>query len=109
MPRYHVPYRGEPQPKYPKPRRKVRNLRRERWLDWFSIGIPLAVAIGFVVIGFVFHKDMETNALGVIFFGAISGLVFTALIYDATKSVNRFRKGYDIDISDSEEEVRKPS
>ncbi|MBI5297118.1 MAG: prepilin peptidase [Chloroflexi bacterium] len=107
MARYHVPYRGEPQRKYPKPRRQVRNLRRERWLDWLSMGIPLFATIALIVFGVVFHRDMEVIALGIIFSGAIFGLTVTASIHDAAKSINRFRRGYDIDISNSEEERQR--
>lgn len=104
MARYHMPYRGEPQRKYSKPRRQVRNLRSERCLDRLSMGIPLFATIALIMFGLFFHRDLEVIALGIIFSGAIFGLTVTASIHDATKSINRFRKGYDIDVSNSEEE-----
>ena len=40
------------------------------------------------------------------FLVGVLGLVFTASIADGTKSINRFREGYDFDLSITEEDEK---
>jgi hypothetical protein len=95
----HLPYRGEPQPHYPKRPRQVRNLRLERVRDVLSIGIPLVLSLAVMIWGFFYPQDEKNTALGIMFMLGLIGLVFTASIADGAKSINRFRKGYDFDSS----------
>jgi hypothetical protein len=104
----HLPYRGEPQPKLPKRRRQIRDLKTERRKA--STTIFLIVFVGLLISGFAIFisADSTTEFLqrGLIVLVFLLPLVFA--INSGFKSVNKFRKGYDIDISgESESENSK--
>lgn len=104
--RYPIPYRGQPRPHYPKRPRRIRNLRLERIRDRLSIGIPLLLSITVLIGVFFYPQDDKNTALGIMFLVGVLGLVFTASIADGTKNINRFREGYDFDLSITEEDEK---
>ncbi|HMB23679.1 MAG: hypothetical protein ACM33V_10785 [Chloroflexota bacterium] len=112
MPGAHLPYRGEPVPDFPKPKKRVRNLRQERITRVLILGI--CILIMSTLLG-VLLSSLQTNSgdytvAFVTGFAILVLLCITIAIADGLKSINRFRKGYDIDISrEAEEAVRDPS
>jgi hypothetical protein len=102
--RYQQPYRGQPRPKYPKPDRQIRNLRKERLRDQANVGAFLLLSISALVVGMINYQDHnDGNTLGFFIIIFIFGLFITASINDGTKKINKFRDGYDFDASILEE------
>ena len=101
--RHHLPYRGEPKPKYPKRRRQLRNLKAERR----QIAITLLVI--FILTAFVLSivllspVDESRNKFAASIVVLIVASILTIAILSGITSLNKFRKGYDVDISDEPE------
>ena len=102
--RHQVPYRGEPQPKFPKRRRQFRNLQAER--RQIAITLLLIFIITALVLSLVlFSPDNESrNKFAASIVVLIVALILTITILSGITSVNKFRRGYDVDISDEPEE-----
>ena len=103
----HLPYRGEPQPKFPKRRRQFRNLRTERREGATTIFLIILVVV--LIIGFaIFNSSDSTTEFlqrSLIVLVFISPVILA--IINGFKSVNKFRKGYDIDVSNETEKDDK--
>jgi hypothetical protein len=96
--RGHVPYRGDGQPRYSKPRRRFVNLKEERW----ETALSILFFIVFVSCGLgsaIFSTspgENNTTDIAALVIGAI--LILTFIV--GMLSLNKFRKGYDVDISE---------
>lgn len=97
--RGHIPYRGEPWPKYPKPRRQIRDLHKELLTDKTTIGLFLGLSIAALITGMLIKKSSDGLELGVFVIIFILGLALTAAVADGNKSINKFRDDYDFDSS----------
>ncbi len=102
--RFPQPYRGQPRPKYPKPRKQFRNLRKEMLTDRITIGLFLFLSLTILIVGLLTNGNHNNNLyIGVFIFVFIMGLFLSAAIADGTKSINKFRNNYDCDASVLEE------
>ena len=97
-----IPYRGEPVRKYLKRGRQFRNLRDEKREIAITIFIILTVAALIILFINTAPSSNSANTLK-------SSLVILAFfvfiilaVISGYKSVNKFRKGYDIDASKEE-------
>ncbi|HEX2994244.1 MAG TPA: hypothetical protein VHP14_05450 [Anaerolineales bacterium] len=99
-------------PDYPKPQKRVRNLRQEKLTRFLILGICILIMItllGIIVSSLQTNSDDYTVAF-VTGFAILLLLCITIAIADGLKSINRFRRGYDIDISgEANEAVRDSS
>ncbi len=96
----HLPYRGEPWPKYPKPRRQLRNLRKELLTDKITIGLFLLLSIASLFTGLLVNETSNGKLnLGIFIAIFVMGLFLTVAIADGNKSINKFRDDYDFDLS----------
>ena len=104
--RNHLPYRGEPKPKSPKRRRQLRNLKAERK----QIAITLLVI--FILTTFVLSLvllssvDESRNKFAASLVVLVVASILTITILSGITSVNKFREGYDVDISDEREKEK---
>jgi len=101
MGRGHLPYRGEPQPKYPKPKKQIRNLRQERIIRFLILGICVLIMTALISIMISTYRADAIDFTLTFVIGLVTLLILfiTVSVADGIKNVNRFRKGYDIDIS----------
>lgn len=101
--RHRIPYRGEPEPKLPKRRKQIRNLRFEKRENVITISIIIVLMI--IVFGCVILNSSNTNPNKLK--QAIIVFIFTLMlilpIAAGFSSINKFRKGYDIDVSKKSE------
>ncbi len=102
-----LPYRGEPPAQYQRRAKQARNLKLEERKRHIIIFVLLIISLAIFLI---FIKNYQTshnpNSLG---FGITTLLVLLTLVAAANnglKSVNRFRRNHDIDISDRVENDR---
>jgi hypothetical protein len=103
--RFPQPYRGQPRPKYPKPRKQIRNLRKEILTDKITIGLFFLFSFILLIIGLAGSRNGNDKLIiGIFIVVFIFGLFLTATIADGTKSVNKFRDDYDFDASILEED-----
>jgi hypothetical protein len=103
MPR-EIPYRGEPQPKYPKRRMRGRDLKSEKRANILTISIIfilMVIVFGCIIFSPNGNSDSDKLRQGII--ALIITLILIVPIAAGLSSVNKFRKGYDIDISDETE------
>ena len=102
-----LPYRGDGEPRSSKRKRRYINLRKEKWKTVTSIfWVIVLFAVIFVFIAFdpnTTHDNSTKIVVGVI--GLILALTFVAGIL----SLNRFREGYDVDISDEDRNEKDDS
>jgi len=104
MRRGHLPYRGQPNPKYPKRKRQARNLRNERIKNILTIGALSLLFVGLLFFFVFILKDsfvdgrIEEFPGEFVLFG-IGFIVVIIAVSDGLKNINKFRKGFDIDIS----------
>ena len=107
--RFSQPYRGQPRPKYPRPKKQIRDLRTEKVLRWLTVGIcALVLLVLFRIILSLYYTHPDEITLSVIVGLGILFVLITIAIADGLKSINKFRKGYDIDVSgESEDEASK--
>jgi hypothetical protein len=104
--RHHLPYRGEPKPKYPKRRRQLRNLKAERRqiaITLLVIFILTAFVLSLVLLSSV---DESRNKFAASIVVLVVASILTIAILSGITSVNKFRKGYDVDISDEREKEK---
>ena len=103
-----LPYRGDGESKNSKPLRQFRNMKQERRETAISIFVILVFGlIFFACIAFSSGPDDNNAAkLG----GIVIGTFFILTLIAGILSAHKFRKGYDIDISEeSEKEKDKQS
>ncbi len=97
-----VPYKGEPEPKFPKPRRQFRNLRKEMWENMITILVIVILCslfFAFLALDPTMNNVYKSSA-AIIAIPFI--LIFVTGVAFGLKSINRFRKGIDIDTSKEE-------
>jgi hypothetical protein len=95
-----LPYRGESQPKYPRRKRQSRNLKKERRKNLILIaGVAGIITLGIGFIAMHPTLDRAEKLTGIIAILVVA-LPFAIAIISGMMSINRFRKGYDIDISE---------
>ena len=102
--RHHLPYRGEPQPKFPKRRRQLRDLKAEKRANILTISIIfllMAVVFGCIIFSPNGNSDSDKLRQGII--ALVIMLILIIPIAAGLSSVNKFRKGYDIDVSEEAE------
>ncbi len=97
-----IPYRGQPQPKYPRRRKQFRNLRAESLQNIATVWTFGALSILVLVLGLVSSGDGAWQDWGAFVIVFALGMMLTLALADATRSVNKFRKGYDFDTSPRE-------
>ena len=104
-----IPHRGESPRKHPKRRRQIRNLKAEKRANIITI-IGVFIFIITISACFIFnpYNNNDSNKLGQSIIVLIFALILIVPIASGLFSVNKFRKGRDVDISD-EPENRKPS
>ena len=95
--RHHIPYRGEPQPKYPKRRRRVRDLKAEKRANILT----MSIIFGYIIFSPNGNNDSDKLRQGIAVL--IITLILIMPIAAGLSSVNKFRKGYDIDVSDEDD------
>lgn len=101
MPKGHVPYRGDGDLRIKKPRRKFINVIKDR-REFRILLIIVAVFLGFLV--YTFTKNPRGKYIdGDAIFGFTLVTAIVVMILSAIYSFTKFRKGYDIDISDGED------
>ena len=103
MPR-EIPYRGEPQPKYPKRRLRVRDLKAEKRANILTISIIfilMTIVFGCIIFSPNGNNDSDKLRQGIA--ALIITLILIVPIAAGLTSVNKFRKGYDIDVSDEDD------
>ncbi len=94
------PYRGQPRPKYPKPKKQIINFKAEKRVRILILGISILVmALIFRMLLFLYYASPNNIILSVMIGILILFLLVTFAIADGLKSINKFRKGYDIDVS----------
>jgi hypothetical protein len=93
------PYRGQPEPKYVNTGWQFRNLRAEK-RQRFRILIILGLLDISVLVGLIVTYDSNNNGIFVLLLILeIFLLIFTAAMESGTREINKFRPGYDIDVS----------
>ena len=103
MPR-EIPYRGEPQPKYPKRRMRGRDLKAEKRANILTISIIfilMAIVFGCIIFSPNGNNDSDKLRQGIVVL--VITLILIITIASGLSSVNKFRKGYDVDVSDEAE------
>ena len=102
--RHHLPYRGEPRPKFPKRRRQLRNLKAEKRANILTISI-IFILMAVVLSCLMFSPNGNGNSdklrQGILVL--VITLILIIPIAAGLSSVNKFRKGYDVDVSDEAE------
>jgi hypothetical protein len=103
-----IPHRGELSRQYPKRWRQIRNLKSEKRANILTLlGVfAFLVAIPICLI-FNPHNGNNSNRLGQIVSIFIIALILIMPIASGLFSVNKFRKGHDIDVSKDTDEDKK--
>ena len=98
---------GESVPEYPKRKKRIRNLRQEKTTRFLILGICILIMSAlFGIMLFSLRTNSTDYTVAFVTGHAILMFLFiTMAIADGLKSVNRFRKGYDIDISGEAKET----
>jgi choline-glycine betaine transporter len=101
-----LPYRGSGEPKGSKPRRQFRNLKKEKQENILTVfGLLILLGLLFSCLAFAPGiNDAHKSATKIVAIPFI--IAFLAAIISAIKSINKFRKGYDVDISDEAEKEK---
>ena len=102
--RHHLPYRGEPRPKFPKRRRQVRDLKAEKRANILTISIIfilMAIVFGCIIFSPNGNNDSDKLRQGIV--ALVITLILIIPVAAGLSSVNKFRKGYDVDVSDEAE------
>lgn len=94
------PYRGQPRSKYPRPKKKITNLKSEKKLRILILGISvLVMVLIFRMLLFLYYASPNNITLSLMMGLPILFLFIILAIADGLKSIHKFRKGYDIDVS----------
>jgi hypothetical protein len=105
--RGHLPYRGEVWLHYPKPRKQKRDLKGEKHQYIISFAITILASILSLGIGIMnFAKDHDDIALCIFILLTIILITIAISQINAARSINKFRPGYDLDISDWPKEMK---
>ena len=102
--RHRLPYRGEPQPKFPKRRRQTRDLKAEKRgniITIITIFVLMAVIFGCIIFSPNGNNDTDKLTQGIVVL--VIMLILIIPIAAGLSSVNKFRKGYDVDVSEESE------
>ena len=102
--RHRLPYRGEPKPKFPKRRRPARDLKAEKRANILTIStifILMAIVFGCIIFNPNGNSDQDKLRQGIIVL--VIMLILIIPIAAGLSSVNKFRKGYDFDVSEEAE------
>ena len=100
-----VPYRGDGLPRDSKPRRRHANLKKER--REFALLISIIMVVFFCAIGFALTTESPNGDDSVEILGLIIIAVFVVTLIAAIARLYKYRKGYDIDISDEKDQDTK--
>ncbi len=101
-----LPYRGEPEPHFKKPRKQVRDVKKEKRefiVTPPAVFVILRLTIG--PLGITTITDPSINIADKVGRGIIMLILISTLTVGIAKgitSINKFRKGYDVDISEEE-------
>ncbi|HAV75801.1 MAG TPA: hypothetical protein DCX53_00445 [Anaerolineae bacterium] len=98
-----LPYRGDGKPRNNKPKKRFRNMKKERRDLIVSI---LAIFTFFVMFSVLIIKDPEFDRNNLKTGAIIIVSLFFITLAIGILSFNKFRKGYDIDISDQPKRKR---
>lgn len=93
-----LPYRGDGQPRNRKPRKRFRNLKKEKRENIVSILVIVvffSIPLGLFIFGQSPYDSSGTSRIGSLI--AIALLMLVLII--GILSISKFRKGYDVDIS----------
>ncbi|MDQ3004922.1 MAG: hypothetical protein M3R47_06005 [Chloroflexota bacterium] len=96
-----LPYRGDGESKNKKPRKRFVNMkrnRREAIVSMLIVFILFSIPFGCIIFG-QSPNGNDTTKTGIVVIGLIFILTFMAGI----ASISKFRKGYDVDISEESE------
>ena len=99
--RGHIPYRGEVWPNYPEPRRQIRNLRGEKKHNVFTAAVLFIfsfIVLGAGVMDFLHEHSGTALFIFIVVFSIL--ITFSLSALDGMRSINKFRPGYDINISE---------
>jgi len=97
MPR-EIPYRGDGNPRNIKPRRRFRNFKKERREILVSIIIVLVlflIPFSLFILDDSLYNDNTINIVALVI-----GSLFVLTLLVGILSINKFRKGYDVDVSE---------
>ena len=106
--RFPQPYRGQPRPKYPKPKKQIRNLKLENRLINLVIGIGVSITL--LILGmllWIYRDNLNGSAFAAMGFIILFSIFFISAIVNGLMSINKFRKSYDVDTSDEKEKEDK--
>ena len=100
----HIPYRGEVWPTYPEPRRQIRNLRGEKQHYVFTTAVLFIfsfMVLGAGVVDFLHEHSGTALFIFIVVFSIL--ITFSLSALDGMRSIDKFRPGYDIDVSEQPE------
>lgn len=101
MRKARLPYRGEPEPKLPRPKRQVRNFSAEKRMTVKTISMWIlltVITLGVAIFSFYTDDNGYGSAIAIAVF--LLTLTITVGVVNGLTSINKFRQGHDIDISD---------
>jgi hypothetical protein len=108
MPRFRLSHNGDSLRTF-EPGKHFVNLRRQKWrlaID-ISIIVALAVVITYKVLRSLLHSNSKDNSYIV---GLIIIWSFAAILTTGSLKLNRFHKGYDVDVSNEHvEKMENPN
>ena len=99
-----LPYRGDGESRNKKPRRRFRNMKLERRETAISIFVILI--IGLIVFGVIALNPTTDGDNAIKSGGLVIGTFLILTLIAGILSANKFRKGYDVDISDEAEKEK---
>jgi len=100
MPR-EIPYRGDGNPRNIKPRKRFRNFKKERReiiLSMLIVLVLFLIPLSLFIFGQSPYDNNTTNTGSFVI-----GLFLVLTLIAGIASISKFRKGYDIDISEDSE------
>ncbi len=98
---FEQPYRGQPRPKHPRSKKQTVNLKAEKRVRILILGISILVMVLiFRLLLFLYYASPNNIIFSTMIGILILFLFVTFAIADGLKSINKFRDGYDIDVSE---------
>ena len=97
-----LPYRGDGESKNKKPRRRFVNMkrnRRETIVSMLIVFILFSVPFGCILMFGQSTNGNDSTKIG----SAVIGLIFILTLIIGIASISKFRKGFDVDVSDEAE------